>query len=172
MEELRKDADGQVILPQPDELPKKIRDDAMGAYLMMFAAAGLGLPLPIIGIIAAVIYHFTNKNKSRFVAFHSLQSLLSQLPVSLMNIGLVIWFLSNIFRENGEFTDYFWYYLAFTAFWNLIYFIFSLIGAVRAYHGRFYYFWFIGPIAFDRYYGSRAKKDPVSYTNTPPRHYN
>jgi len=60
---------------QPDEIPIREREDAMGAYLMMFAALAAGLPLPIINLIAALVYFYINKGKSRFVRFHSLQSL-------------------------------------------------------------------------------------------------
>ncbi|MER3330225.1 MAG: DUF4870 domain-containing protein, partial [Candidatus Kapaibacterium sp.] len=78
-------------IQQPEDLPAREREDAMGGYFMMFASLAAGLPLPIINLIAAIIYYHVNKHKSRFVRFHSLQSLLSQLPVSLLNAGLVIW---------------------------------------------------------------------------------
>ena len=55
---------------QPDDIPTRDREDAMGAYLMMFAALAAGLPLPIINLIAALIYYFTNRAKSRFIEFH------------------------------------------------------------------------------------------------------
>ena len=52
-----------IALPQPDEIPKREREDAMGAYLMMFAAWGVGLPLPLLNLVAAIIYFFTNKKR-------------------------------------------------------------------------------------------------------------
>ncbi len=76
-------------LEQPEEIETRIREDAMGAYLMMFGALAAGLPLPIINLIAAVVYYYINKGKSRFVRFHALQSLYSQIPTTLMNAGLV-----------------------------------------------------------------------------------
>ena len=72
-------------LPQPEDMETREKEDAMGAYLMMFASIGAGLPLPIINLIASIIYFILNKSKSRFVKFHSHQSLLSQIPTSLMN---------------------------------------------------------------------------------------
>jgi hypothetical protein len=68
MEVLKFTEDGRVKLPQPHELSAIEKDDAMGAYLMMFAAWGAGLPLPLLNLIAAVIYFFINKKQSRFVA--------------------------------------------------------------------------------------------------------
>ena len=50
-----------IALPQPHEIPTREREDAMGAYLMMFAAWGAGLPLPLLNLVAAIIYFFINK---------------------------------------------------------------------------------------------------------------
>ena len=41
-------------IPQPEEVSTREREDAMGAYLMIFGALAAGLPLPIINLIAAV----------------------------------------------------------------------------------------------------------------------
>ncbi len=66
-----------VDLPQPDQLTEREKEDGMGAYLMMFAAFAVGLPLPAVNLIAAMIYYFINRKKSRFIHFHCLQSFLS-----------------------------------------------------------------------------------------------
>ena len=87
-------------IPQPTEISEREKEDAMGAYLMMFASAALGLPFPIFNLIASVIYYFVNKSKGRFVQFHSLQSLYSQLPVSILNSILVIWALVNWIKNH------------------------------------------------------------------------
>ncbi|MGB2136003.1 MAG: hypothetical protein ACPHVU_00280 [Flavobacteriaceae bacterium] len=54
----------------------------------MFAAFAVGLPLPVINLIAALIYYFVNRKKSRFIHFHCLQSFLLQIPTTLLNWGL------------------------------------------------------------------------------------
>lgn len=64
-------------LPQPHELSEREKEDARGAYLMMFAALATTLPLPIINLIAAIVYYYVNRKKGRFIHFHCLQSLLS-----------------------------------------------------------------------------------------------
>ena len=83
--------DAEIKLPQPDEISNREKEDAMGAYFMMFAAWAIGFPLPILNLVAAVIYFFVNKKNSRFIAFHALQSLLSQIPVTLVNVGFIAW---------------------------------------------------------------------------------
>jgi len=67
-----------VDLPQPDQLAEREKEDGMGAYLMMFAAFAVVLPLPVVNLIAALIYYFINRKKSRFIHFHCLQSFLSK----------------------------------------------------------------------------------------------
>lgn len=134
----------------------------MGAYLMMFASLATSLPLPIINLIAAVIYYYINRKKGRFIHFNCLQSLLSQLPTTLVNWGLLYWGLQIFFFDNYELSDYFYAYLGFSIIANLVYFIFSLIAAVRARKGIFMYFIFFGPYAYQKVY---ARRNRLSYDN-------
>lgn len=143
------------------------REDAMGAYLMMFAAVAAGLPLPIINLIASVIYYYINKSSSRFVHFHALQSLLSQIPVTLVNAAAVFWTLRIVFTDL-EWDEIYFGFIGMTVVLNLLYIIFSLVAAVRARKGRFYYFLFFGKLAYRSVYLDRQKikQDPV---NLPPK---
>src|SRR5437868_15475390 len=86
-------------LEQPDELTIRQKEDAMGAYLMMFAAIGAGLPLPIINLAAAVIYYYINKSSSRFVKFHSYQALIATIPTTVINAGAMFWTLRIMFSD-------------------------------------------------------------------------
>tara|TARA_B100000780_G_scaffold257049_1_gene206616 strand:+ start:1345 stop:1842 length:498 start_codon:yes stop_codon:yes gene_type:complete len=139
-------------VPQPDELTKRECEDAMGAYLMMFASIAAGLPLPIVNLLASVVYYFANKDKGRFVRFHALQSLWSQLPTSVINAGMIFWTIQIFFFENFEVNDYYWGYLIFFVVANILYFIFSIVGAVKARKGILYYFVFFGPLSFEQVY--------------------
>jgi uncharacterized membrane protein len=157
-------------LPQPDEIPKREREDAMGAYFMMFAAMAAGLPLPMLNLIASIIYLWVNKSKSRFVHFHALQSLWSQLPTTLLNIGLVYWTLQIWLFDNYEYNDYYLGYLGMVLIANLIYFIFSIVGAVKARKGVMYYFIFFGRLSYEQAYrvkpGDSVDQAPI--VNKPP----
>lgn len=142
-------------LPQPAEISQREKEDAMGAYLMMFAAWAFGLPLPVLNLIAAVIYFYVNKKVSRFVAFHSLQSLLSQIPVSLLNVALLGW-LIRILVADLLFLPVFFGGLIFVGLANILYIVFSVVALARARRGQFYYMPVFGRVAFARYYGPRA----------------
>ena len=130
-------------LPQPEELSKKEKEDAMGAYLMMFASIGAGLPFPIINLIAAVIYYFVNRKKSRFVKFHSFQSLISQFPTTILNAITLSWTIRN-FLTDSDFDQSFFGFLIAVIVTNIAYFVFSIIGAVKAKKGQMYYLFFFG----------------------------
>ncbi len=161
---------GQAIrLPQPDEIPESERDDAMAAYFMMFASLAIGLPLPLVNLVASLVYWLVNRKTSTFVAFHSLQSLLSHLPVTLLNAGLVAWTVVAIVSP-ARFGGTFFWYLAFTVLVNVAYIVISIIALVHARKGRFYYMPVFGRISFLRLYGPRAaaRRTATAWENRPP----
>jgi uncharacterized membrane protein len=160
------EADKYYPVPQPDQVTRRERDDAMAAYLMMFASFAVGLPLPIINLIAAAIYIFINKG-NRFVRFHSLQSFYSQIPVTLLNSVLWVWVVVYLLIMGYSADDTFWSFLLFVGVVNLLYTIFSIVGAIRAYHGRFYYFIFFGRLAYMQAYKKDLKKNDI--INEPPK---
>lgn len=165
-----------VDLPQPHQLPDREKEDGMGAYLMMFAAFAVGFPLPVVNLIAALVYYSINRKKSRFVHFHCLQSFLSQIPTTLLNWGLLFWALQVYFFNNYGENTFFFAYIVLVIVANLIYVIFSVIAAVKAWKGNFYYFLFFGPYAYKRVYSrsnalqydNEEKKMTSSKSNNPP----
>lgn len=169
-------AEGFVNLPQPDQLSEREKEDGMGAYLMMFAALAFGLPLPVINLIAALIYYFINRKKGRFIHFHCLQSFLSQIPTTLLNWGLLYWGFQVYFFHNYGESNLFFAYIVLVIIANLIYVIFSIIAAVKARKGNFYYFVFFGPYAYKRVYShlnllqyeNEEKKAISGQMNEPP----
>ncbi len=152
-------------LQQPEEIATREKEDAMGAYLMMFAAVAVGLPLPVINLIAAIIYYFVNRKKSKFIHFHSLQALLSQIPTTIINWVAVIWGLGIFFKDDWTITEEFWTYLIFAGLTTFFYFAISIIAAYKARQGKMYYFLFFGKLAYQTAYRVR----PIDSTpNTEP----
>jgi uncharacterized Tic20 family protein len=153
-------------LPQPQELSLREKEDASGAYLMMFAATAIGLPFPIINLIASIVYFFVNRSKGRYVRFHAIQSLYSQLPITLLNSYVVIWAII-IFLKSNPFTNIFWGLVITVLFFNIIYFVFSIIAAVKARKGKFYYFLIFGRLAYIQVYRKREEYSQ-QHINLPP----
>lgn len=172
------------IIPQPNEISTRERDDAMGAYLMMFASLAVGLPLPIINLIAAIIYYYVNRKKSRFVHFHALQSLISQIPTSILNASAVFWTFAILFRDesdlvltendvdfNGTFPSIYVGYIIMVIIANLVYIVFSIVAASRAHKGRFYYMLFFGRVAYNYVFSTNntLHYGQEEVVNQPPR---
>lgn len=155
-------------LPQPAEISEREKEDAMGAYLMMFAAVALGLPLPIINLIAAIIYYFVNRKKSLFIHFHCLQSLLSQIPTTIINWVFVIWGITILFTDREVSTE-FWAYGIFAGVTTLAYFIISILAAYRARQGKMYYMLLFGKISYQIVFKVKESNLPTHEPiNKPP----
>ena len=140
---------------------------------MMFAAVAVALPLPVINLVAAIIYYYVNRRKSRFIHYHSLQSLLSQLPTTLMSWGLLVWGVRIYLLDLNEPNDYFKGYLVATVIANLVYFTFSLVAAVKARKGRMYYFVFFGRVSYETVFSKRRQfryqnEEGERLVNVPP----
>lgn len=145
-----------IALPQPHELSQREKDDALAAYLMNFAAWGAGLPIPSLNLIAAWIYYFINRRKSRFVAFHCFQACTSQIPTTLLNIGAVGTLIDYAVILDKPLPELFYPYVIFVVLMNLIYLGTSIFACVRAAKGRFHYFLVFGRWAYLKYYGPNA----------------
>jgi len=163
------DTGAAIRLPQPEEITERERDDAMASYLMMFASLAIGLPIPLVNLIASVIYFLVNRKTSPFVAFHALQALLTHIPVVLLNAGLVAWLVTILVTQSGYHPLFFWY-LFFTVLVNLAYIVWSIVALVHAHKGRFFYMPLVGRLCFGRYYGRKAaeRRAPPRWENKPP----
>lgn len=157
-------------LQQPDEIAEREKEDAMGAYLMMFAAVAIGLPLPIINLIASIIYYFINRKKSRFIHFHCLQALLTQIPTTIINWIAVIWGVTILVSDTVDATELFWAYVVFAGICTFLYFIVSIIAAYKARQGKMYYFLVFGPLAYQVAYkvNPADAADTTEPLNKPP----
>ncbi len=169
--------DSSIRLPQPEEVTKSEREDAFGAYIMMFAA--LYFPIPLAEIPTSAAYYYYHKKRSKFVAFHALQSFLLQIPVSLVSFGVIVWgiVLGVLFVMEkpvgaAEFIPW-GVCMGMIVALNIAYMVISLVAAVKAKKGLITYLPWSGQIAFDRVFGSRAAEDsPVQHDvppNLPPR---
>jgi uncharacterized membrane protein len=161
-----------IPVPQPADIGQREKDDAMASYLMMFASWAVGLPLPLVNLVAAVVYYAVNRKASKFVAFHSLQSLLSQVPVSALNAGVVGWLVGLLVRSSRGLAIDWWPFLGYLFFavaLNILYLVFSIVALVHANKGRLYYLPFFGRVAFARHYGAAAAgREKPAWVNRPP----
>jgi len=159
-----------IEIPQPQDIDSRQKERAMASYLMMFANAGLGIPLPFINLIAAFIYYYALRKTSAFVNFHAYQSFLSQVPITILN-GIAVVLGIRVLFFDLPFTESFQGYLIAVAISNFIYLIFSVIAAVKAYQGRMYYFVFFGKVAYMDAFRKRETiiEEKEEVVNKPPQ---
>ena len=74
-------------------------ETASNSYLMSLIAIVAGLPLPIINLIATLIFYVGNRKATYFVRWHCTQALLSQLSMLFINSFGFWWTISIIFKE-------------------------------------------------------------------------
>ena len=163
-----------ISLPQPEEIPEREKEDAMGAYLMMFASLAIGIPIPLLNLVASIIYFFVNRKNGTFVAFHALQALLTHVPVVLLNAGLIGWLIGILVTPPHDlFGHAFFWYLFFVVLVNVAWIVWSIVALVQARKGRFFYMPLVGRMCFARYYGpkAQARRATSAWENRPPEGY-
>ncbi len=120
-------------------------EKASYAYLMSTVVLLVGLPLPIINMIATIMFYLGNRKKTYFVRFHCIQSMLSQIFIILMNSIGISWTLSIIFGNNIITNLYIAYIITIIGF-NLLEFAASIYAAVQTRKKQNVLFWFFGPL--------------------------
>lgn len=121
------------------------QERASNIYLMSLAIVIVGLPLPIINLIATFFMYLSNRNKTWFIRWHSLQALLSQTAIAGINGFGMYWTVSVIFTDETVSNPYIAYLITALTF-NLLEFIGTIYAAVQTRSGYHVSFWFFGPL--------------------------
>jgi hypothetical protein len=130
------------FVPPPDEYDA---EKASNSYLMSLIAIMMGLPLPVINLIATTVFYFGNRKGVRFVRWHCTQALLAQAVTLVMNVALVYWTLAVVFWGVDVSDNYFAYLITVVLF-NLVEFIATIYTAIRTRKGIHVSWWFFGPL--------------------------
>ena len=126
----------------PDEYES---ERASNSYLMSVVVLMVGLPLPIINLIASAMFYLANRKSGRFVRWHCTQTLLAQALTLVANATAVYWTLSIVFRGATSTNNYFAYLFTVILF-NLIEFAATVYAAVHTRRGNHVVWWFFGPL--------------------------
>mgnify|MGYP006352267447 CR=1 FL=1 len=95
-------------------------EKASNSYLMSLIAVIAGLPLPIINLIATVIFYLGNRKGTYFVRWHCTQALLSQFSLLIINSNGFWWTVGILFRD-GEVTNEYIAYMITAFLFNHLY---------------------------------------------------
>ena len=120
-------------------------ETASNSYLMSLIAIIVGLPLPIINLIATLIFFLNNRKGTYFVRWHCTQALLSQLTLVPLNSIGFWWTFSVLFTDRVATNEYFAYLLTVFVF-NLLELIATIYTAIQTRKGIHIEWWFHGPL--------------------------
>ncbi len=118
---------------------------ASNSYLMSLIAVMAGLPLPIINLIATLIFFLGNRKGTYFVRWHCTQALLSQLSLLMINTVSFWWTVSILFRD-GVVTNPYISYMITVVLFNLIELIATIYTAIETRKGHHVAWWFYGDL--------------------------
>jgi uncharacterized Tic20 family protein len=121
------------------------QERASNIYLMSLAIVIVGLPFPIINFLATFFMYLSNRSGSYFIRWHSLQALLSQGVVALLNASGIIWTMSVIFGQEELSNSYIAFILTILVF-NLAELAGTIYAAIQTRKGQHVDFWFFGPL--------------------------
>ena len=120
-------------------------ETASSSYLMSLITIIVGLPLPIVNLIAALIFYLGNRKSTYFVRWHCTQALLSQLSMLFINSYGFWWTVSIIFTEESIKSTYIAYIIA-AIIVNLTEFVATIYTAIQTRKGIHVEWWFYGTL--------------------------
>jgi uncharacterized Tic20 family protein len=120
-------------------------EKASNSYLMSLIAVIAGLPLPIINLIATLIFYIGNRKGTYFVRWHCTQALLSQLSMLFVN-SFAFWWSVSIFFTAETITNQYMAYIFTILIVNIIEFIATIQAAIKTRKGVHVAWWFYGTL--------------------------
>lgn len=118
---------------------------ASNSYLMSVVALVVGLPLPIVNLVATLLFYLGNRKATYFVRWHCTQALLSQATMVLTNSVGVWWTISNVLGST-EFNNSYFAYIITILIFNVIEFAITLYSAIQVRKGIHVEWWFYGTL--------------------------
>lgn len=116
-------------------------EGASSSYLMSLVAIIVGLPLPIVNLIATLIFYLGNRKSTFFVRWHCTQALLSQFSMFLIN-SIAFWWTIAIIFSTDVITNYYIAYILTVLLFNLTEFIATIYTAIQTRKGIHVEWWF------------------------------
>ncbi len=120
-------------------------EKASNGYLMALVAVMLGTPLPIVNLIATLIFFLANRKAAYFVRWHCIQALLAQAFLFLVNAAGFSWTFSIVFGSNRVTSAYVAYVLT-AILVNLAELAAVIYAAIVTRKGRHVKWWFFGSL--------------------------
>ena len=118
---------------------------ASNGYLMSLVAVVVGLPLPIVNLLATFFFFMGNRKSTYFARWHTTQALMSQLILLIFN-SVGFWWTIDIFFRDDIITNSYISYMMVIVLVNLAEFITTMYTAIKARKGIHVEWWLFGDI--------------------------
>lgn len=118
---------------------------AANSYIMSMVAVLMGLPLPIVNLLATLGFAIGQRRNTYFVRWHATQALVSQFSLLLINSGGFYWTLSIIFGSN-DITNTYIAYMITVVIYNFLEFVATIYTAIQVGKGNHVSWYFYGDL--------------------------
>jgi len=120
-------------------------ENASNSYLMSLIAIIVGLPLPIVNLIATFFFYIANRKGTHFVRWHITQALLAQASFLIFNSYGFWWTISIVISDEKISNGWIAYMICIVIF-NIIEFIATIYTAIQTRKGIHVKWWLYGDI--------------------------
>ena len=120
-------------------------EKASNSYIMSLVAVAVGLPLPIVNLIATLVFFLSNRKATYFVRWHCTQALLSQFVLVILN-SVLFWWTISILTERCEISNAYLGYLIPVVLFNITELIANIYAAIQVRKGKHIAFYFFGEL--------------------------
>jgi len=120
-------------------------EKSSNVYLMSLVGVMAGLPLPILNLLATIIFFIGNKKAQPIVKWHCIQGMISQFVLFIFNSVSFWWTISILFYKE-EITNNYLSYLIFFIILNVVELISTIYTAIKVRKGQHIEWWIYGPL--------------------------
>ena len=120
-------------------------EKASNSYIMSLVAVAVGLPLPIVNLIATLVFFLSNRKATYFVRWHCTQALLSQFVLVILN-SVLFWWTISILTDRREISNAYFGYLIPVVLFNITELIANIYAAIQVRKGKHIAFYFFGEL--------------------------
>lgn len=120
-------------------------EKASNSYLMSMMAMAVGMTLPIVNLIATLIFYLGNRNGTYFVRWHCTQALTSQLSVFPIN-SVAVWWSLSIALTSREISNAYIAYVFTALLFNAFELMMTVRSAIQTRKGHHVYWKLFGPL--------------------------
>jgi len=121
------------------------KEQASNSYLMSLVAIIAGLPLPILNLLATLIFYLGNRKSTPFVRWHCMQALLSQLSLLVIN-SITFWWTIAILTDKAQFSNQYLAFVLTAIGYNIVEIVATIYTAVQTRNGLHVEWFFYGTL--------------------------